>query len=262
MKKTLLENISLDLFPERVREITCGSHIYDSSCSPDARVYFVDRDYGFYIKMSATGTLATEAQMTSYYDSIGLGVRVVDYFEDHGDWLITEAARGEDCTDKKYLDDPVRLAKLLGESLRALHETDVSRCPVKERNESYERTVRENYQRGMFDSDLFCLDYNFENADQAYREYMAARASLTDRVLLHGDFCLPNIILDNWCLSSYIDVGNGGIGDRHIDLFWGVWTLWFNLKTHRYKDTFLDAYGRDKVNEQLLRAIAAAETFG
>ena len=79
--------------------------------------------------------------------------------------------------------------------------------------------------------------------------------------LLHGDYCLPNILLDNWQLSGFIDLDAGGIGDRHIDLFWGIWTLQFNLKTDRYRDRFLDAYGRDKVTEELLRVVSAAEVF-
>ena len=45
--------------------------------------------------------------------------------------------------------------------------------------------------------------------------------------------------------------------------FWGgAWTLWFNLKTNKYHDRFLDAYGRDKIDESLLKVIAAAEVFG
>jgi kanamycin kinase len=79
---------------------------------------------------------------------------------------------------------------------------------------------------------------------------------------LHGDYCLPNVLLDDWRFGAFIDVGNGGVGDRHIDLFWGVWTLAFNLTTDRYRDRFLDAYGRDRADEQLLPIIAAAEVFG
>ena len=86
-------------------------------------------------------------------------------------------------------------------------------------------------------------------------------SAIDGRVLLHGDYCLPNIMLDNWKLSSLIDLGNGGVGDRHVDLFWGAWTLWFNLKTDKYRDRFFDAYGRDKVDEEKIKIIAAAEVF-
>ena len=88
------------------------------------------------------------------------------------------------------------------------------------------------------------------------------REGLRTDTLIHGDYCLPNVMLDDWKLSAFIDVGNGGVGDRHIDLFWGVWTLWFNLKTDKYADRFLDAYGRDAVEREMLRVVAAAEVFG
>ena len=85
---------------------------------------------------------------------------------------------------------------------------------------------------------------------------------LKNDTLIHGDYCLPNVMLDNWKFSGFIDLGNGGVGDRNIDIFWGVWTLFFNLHTEKYTDRFLDAYGRDKVNTELLRVVAAAEVFG
>lgn len=90
----------------------------------------------------------------------------------------------------------------------------------------------------------------------------AEKDALQSRVLLHGDYCLPNIILNNWKLSGVIDVGGGGVGDRHLDIFWGIWTLWFNLKINKYHERFLDAYGRDKADESILKIVAAAEVFG
>ena len=67
---------------------------------------------------------------------------------------------------------------------------------------------------------------------------------------------------NGWDFSAFIDVGNGGVGDRHVDLFWGAWTLSFNLHTDSYRDRFFDAYGRDRVDEEKLRIVAAAEVFG
>ena len=69
-------------------------------------------------------------------------------------------------------------------------------------------------------------------------------------------------MLDNWKFTGFIDLDHGGIGDRHIDLFWGIWTLGFNLKTDAYRDRFLDAYGTDKIDMEILNAISAFEIFG
>jgi kanamycin kinase len=69
-------------------------------------------------------------------------------------------------------------------------------------------------------------------------------------------------MLDDWSFSGFIDLGNSGASDRHIDLFWGAWSLWFNLKTDKYTDRFFDAYGRERMDKHLLRTVAAAEVFG
>ena len=54
----------------------------------------------------------------------------------------------------------------------------------------------------------------------------------------------------------------GGVGDKHVDLFWGIWSLQFNLHTNRYRERFLDVYGREGIEEELLRIIGAIEVFG
>ena len=60
---------------------------------------------------------------------------------------------------------------------------------------------------------------------------------------------------------DYIIIDTAGVGDRHVDLFWAVWSLQFNLKTDKYRERFLDAYGRDRMEPEMLRLIAACEVF-
>ena len=102
----------------------------------------------------------------------------------------------------------------------------------------------------------------FEDAKSAWQFVDEGRSLLKNDTLIHGDYCLPNVMLDGWRLSGFIDLGNGGVGDRHIDLFWGAWTLNFNLKTDTYRERFFDCYGRDAVDKELIDVICAAEAFG
>ena len=69
-------------------------------------------------------------------------------------------------------------------------------------------------------------------------------------------------MLDNWKFTGFIDVGAGGIADRHIDVLWGLWTMMFNLHTTKYTDRFIDVYGREKIDRELLRCVAAMEMIG
>lgn len=261
MNKTLLNRIPNEM-PQDIWHFVSTANVYDSSCSPEAKVYFIDRGNGYYLKCSGKGMLEKEFRMTEYFYSKGLGAEVLNYISDDSDWLLTTAVIGEDCVHEGYLMDSKRLCDTIAYELRKLHEIDFTGCPVWDRTAEYLAEAEKNYHTGNYDKSHFPDSFGYCSAQEAYAVLTAEKEALQSRVLLHGDYCLPNIILNNWKLSGFIDVGCGGVGDRHIDIFWGVWTLWFNLKTNKYYERFLDAYGRDKVDESILKIVAAAEVFG
>lgn len=249
-------------FPAEVRPLLTGAAVYDSSCSPEARVWFVDKDGGYYLKTAPAGTLDKEAAMGRFFHKKALGPAVLLYVRDARDWLLTERAPGEDCTHAQYLAEPERLCDTTAALLRRLHETDTADCPVPQRTADYLATAAHNYRHGLYDTSLFPDNWGYASADEAWSEIERHSHLLATDTLLHGDYCLPNVLLDNWRFGGFIDLGNGGVGDRHIDLFWGAWTLFFNLKTDKYCARFLDAYGRDAVDTDMLRLVAACEVFG
>jgi kanamycin kinase len=142
-----------------------------------------------------------------------------------------------------------------------LHHRDPAGCPVQDHTARYLARAVENYKAGRYDASLFPDNWGYASAEEAWAVVEANGKDLNTDTLLHGDYCLPNIMLDHWQPSGFIDVGGGGVGDRHVDLFWGAWTLNFNLKTDKYSIRFLDAYGRENFRPELLRAIAAVEVF-
>ena len=261
MKRTLVKPNLME-FPTPFRHLLENRNVYDSSCSREARVWFLDRDGGCFLKSAPKGSLAREAEMAAYFHSKGLTAPVLDYRSEEQDWLLTARVSGEDCTDAEYLAQPERLCELLGRTLRELHETSCTDCPVPDRMAEYFATVENNYRAHLFDPAFLPKSASQMTADEAYAFVMANKHRFQSDCLLHGDYCLPNVLLDDWRFSGFIDLGNGGVGDRHVDLFWGVWTLEYNLKTPQYGSRFLDAYGRDGVDEELLAVIGTAECFG
>ena len=62
---------------------------------------------------------------------------------------------------------------------------------------------------------------------------------------VHGDFCLPNILIKDGRIAGFIDIENCGRGDKRFDIAWGVWSLGYNLGTDKYTNAFLDGIGCD-----------------
>lgn len=261
MKRTPIE-LDIGAYPTEFIPILKGARLYDSSSSKLARVIFIDKDGGYYLKSAEKGTLKREAELADYFHRLGLTSNVLGYLSLDRDWLLTERVRGEDCTHAQYLDDPKRLCDILAELLRALHATACSDCPVRDKTAQYLERARDNYLNARYDASLFPDNWGYGSADEAWQVLQRYGHLLKSDTLIHGDYCLPNIMLDGWRFSGFIDLGDGGVGDRHIDLFWGIWSLAFNLKTDKYSERFLDAYGRDAFDKDMLKVVAAAEVFG
>ncbi len=260
MKRTRIQP-DFSQFPEEFHSLLEKHPVYDSSCSQAARVFFLEGEGGIYLKSAPKGTLQTEADMTRFFHSKHLSAAVLGYCSGEKDWLLTRAVPGEDCLDAAYLSDPKRLCDTLASLLRQLHDTPVPGCPVTDRCGIYLAEAAESHTRGYYEADLFPPDWGFPSAEDAWTEIQANAKYLRNDALLHGDYCLPNILLQNWAFSGFIDLGKAGIGDRHFDVFWGAWTLNFNLKTNAYYDRFLDAYGRDVLQPEKLKTIAALECY-
>ena len=167
---------------------------------------------------------------------------------------------GEDCTH--YFNDPERLCDSIATNLRMLHNQPIADCPIQNRITSYVSAVHNGYDRGKYEHDLFEGQWEFSSVQSAWDAAKEGIQCLESKTLIHGDYCLPNIILNNWKFSGFIDLGRGGVADRHIDVLWGIWTLKYNLGTAQYTDRFIDTYGRNMVDKDKLRCIAAMEMFG
>ena len=251
-----------ELLPISLRPLLAGAAVYDSSCSNGAKVYYISKDGGYYLKSAPKGALEAEAKMTRYFHGKGLSAEVLAYEQSQKDWLLTRCLAGEDCIHPQYLSDPKRLCDTLGAVLRRLHDTQVTDCPVPHRTEAYLESVGRNYRLGHFYTYVLPDGAAYNTPEKAWNVVQSVAPYLKEDTLIHGDYCLPNIILNNWAFSGFIDLGCGGMGDRHIDLFWGIWSLRFNLKTDAYADRFLDAYGRDMIDPEILMSIGAFEAFG
>lgn len=260
MNRQLLTSVPENI-PGQFRSLLEGAAVYDSSCSHAAQVFFIEKGPGVYLKTASRGALKREALLTGFFHQLGLSAEVLAYESLEQDWLLTTRIPGEDCIHRQYLEDPVRLCDTTAELLRQLHDRNIVGCPVNH-TENYLSAARKNYLERRYDASLFPDNWGYATAEEAWKVVEENGKYLKTDTLLHGDYCLPNILLDNWNFSGFIDLGCGGIGDRHVDLFWGIWSLNFNLKTKQYRNRFLDVYGRELVNEDVFRIISAFEVFG
>jgi len=261
-QKMPISEFDKDKIPAVFHPLLMGAAVYDVSSSREAQVLFIDKDEGYFLKTAPRGSLKREAEMTRYFDEKRLGPEVFSYICGERDWLLTGRVSGETACHPLYLADPKKLCDTMAETLRMLHGTDHTGCPVPDRTKDYLSAAAHGRQAGGYERSMLPAAWRGMPPQEAWRIVEEKRRLLRADTLIHGDYCLPNIVLKNWRFSGFIDLDCAGVGDRHVDLFWGVWTLWFNLKTEKYGQRFLDAYGRSEVDHERLRLTAVIEAFG
>jgi len=248
-------SINTLVLPTSMPEWIHNAAVYESSGESGAQTVFIDARDGFYLKIAGKGQLQKASQMQHYLADKGLSAPVCLYLSEDRDYMLTKALAGNDGTFQGHLAEPARLSEAFGQALRHLHEMDFTDCPVQHAL-SWLLTVSKDTAFRQSHLDILSNYVGNTEAANAGTEIEAKKHILQNDVLLHGDYCLPNILLNDWHFSGFIDVAEGGVGDRHYDLAWGLWTLCRNLKTPAYGQRFLDAYGRDWLDEERLRVCA------
>ena len=257
MKKTKIQ-IDAGIFPPKIQELFKNATVYDSSCHSDATVYYLDS--GCYVKTDSVHALAHEAEMCKLFYSLGLGVELVCYVSADKDYLVTREALGEDLTH--FLDNPEELCKLLATSLKHLHSLPADGIPISPKNQHYISVACGDFSTGSFEDYVLMDKYPINSKEEALEIIQDGKSLFKADTVIHGDACLPNLIHNSGTFSAFIDFSLSGRGDKHIDLYWALWSLKYNLKTEKYSDLFLDFYGRESFDENMLRVIAAYEYFG
>lgn len=240
-------SFDIETLPLYIKDHVKGSNMYDSSCSEVAKTYYVEGHLKAFLKIYEKDGLLREYKMTNFLSQHHLAPKAIAYESDlHHDYLLTEAIVGEEGISGGHLDNPKKLAEVFGENLRRLHLLNIDGCPYTNRTAEILDEISSKDHRS---NDLHIIP---EGTHQALENLDRLKSLAIDDVIIHGDYCLPNIILDQYKFKGFIDLGYGGVGDRHYDIFWGIWTLQYNFKTDRFKDTFLDAYGREDIDEERL----------
>lgn len=138
--------------------------------------------------------------------------------------------------DEYFLENPNELLKLLANALKMLWKIDVSTCPrvrdlQTEINEARYRVENNLVDLEDVEPDTFG-ENGFKNPNELLK-WLEENTPEYEPVFSHGDFCLPNILIENNEISGFIDLGDAGIGDKWRDI-----ALCYRSLKHNFDGTY------------------------
>ncbi len=167
------------------------------------------------------------------------------------EYMLTSEIAGTMACDHTFKDAMPALIRLLAEGLRTVHAVATAQCPFDQRLDRRLAQAESRVRNGLVDEARLSLRGTNIGASDLYAHLLQTRPSSEDVVFTHGDFSLPNIIIDSEHaqIAGFIDLGYGGRADRYYDLALACRSLAFNFD-QSWIPVLLAAYGLDTVDYQ------------
>lgn len=160
--------------------------------------------------------------------------RVVKFYS-KGDvnYLLMTRLKGKMACDTDNISDRENMVRLLAKGLKKLWQVDIKNCP---------RIINIDYKLGRALENINTNQVDMEDLEpgtfgpegfanpMALYEYLKDNRPEEKNVLIHGDYCLPNVFFENHEVSGYLDLGYCGVGDKWQDIALAVRSLRYNLE--------------------------------
>ncbi len=171
--------------------------------------------------------------------------QVMGYVEDQGKHaLLLSTVPGMMSCAKQALQRPDAVVRALAAGLHTIHALPIATCPFDERDEVKLARARAYRAAGWWDPVDLDADHQGLSWDELMQNIAATRPTTADLVFTHGDYCLPNVLIDvtTFAVTGFIDWGRAGIADRAQDLALAARSIAYNLG-EAWVAPFFRAYG-------------------
>jgi kanamycin kinase len=225
----------LPSLPDRLAGLTEG---YEFSRFPyyetSAKIYRLSSDDSIlYLKIiegQQTLSLERESSILNWIDGRVPTPELIYYgVQDGNEYQLTTEVKGTP-TYQVQPNEREHAVKALGEALKMIHSLDSAGCPIDNLIDNRLKQLQEN------DVDITPLS---DRPDELL-------------VFTHGDYCLPNIIIEGRELSGVLDWDYAGLADPYADFSSCIWSMGYNYgleeTAERWEPYFFMVYGLDDID--------------
>lgn len=216
------------------------------------QVYFLkSSQQNYYLKISNNIEIINEAKAYQYLENKVNVPKIYEFINNNGMYyLLMSEVRGK-MLYELLEDDIENTIKLYASALKKLHEVDITNYDVKDINK-----IVEEIEPRLNQIDVHELEKETQilGIEKTYEKLKRLIPKSRDLVFVHGDYCMPNIIVGDDI--SFIDLGRSGVDDRYNDIAIALRSLKKNIELInkpfllKYNQIFLETYGIDKVDKE------------
>ena len=183
---------------------------------------FEDAEHNFVYLKSGTGvsgdSLELEAEVLKWLTGKGITIpQILDFgYDEDRVYLLISGVKGQ--PPYKYKErEKDELLKITAQALRTFHQVDMTGSESLNNLNKDLQKIDRYLKLGVIILEDFKMANEGKTPEEVFDFLKLEKGKFEANVLTHGDFCLPNILLDSDNFGI-IDLGACGPGDKYKDL--------------------------------------------
>lgn len=261
--------ISINELPVELQKLLAGGSWQEITVGrSDNLVFRIVRPHGpaCYLKIAAypfEQELLAEKERLAWLQRLLPVPEIYAFCADSGHtYLLLSEIAGLMACDDVFEQDIPALVLMLAEGLRLIHQVEIARCPFDERLAHKIALARQRVEAGLVDELDFDEKRKGIQAEALFKVLIESRPSVEDLVFTHGDYCLPNVLIDqpHGQINGFIDWGRAGVADRYHDLALAARSLIYNFGPG-WEPLLWEAYGLEAVDNARLEFYQLLDEF-
>ncbi|WP_422657524.1 phosphotransferase [Paenibacillus sp. EC2-1] len=182
--------------------------------------------------------------------------KVISYEEEEGkEYLLMTYIDG--CVASKYQpkDGEKSMGFILGEALRKLHDVKIDGCPFKQFSpDNLTAMVRKNILEHMDEVNEVVRTSFPDHTLEQLMDFLKSNKATNDQLTFtHGDYGSGNVMIHNGDLNAFLDVGEAGISDPYLDIYYMIKSLTVYSARQEEVSEFMNGYGIDVLDNYKMK---------
>lgn len=208
-------------FPEKILKYIDGKDfVTDNIGMSDSSVLIFD-DMVLKIQQENSFNKNEHLMMKWLKNKVSVPEIICNIIENGNNYLLMSKIAGKMSCDDEFLKNPKQLVFVLADAIKNLWSVDISSCPVKNDLSTALKTAEYRVEHGLVDvedAEPETFGKGGFKDPQDLLGWLYDNRPEEDFVLSHGDFCLPNVFINDGEFSGFVDIGRMGVADRYQDI--------------------------------------------
>lgn len=168
--------------------------------------------------------------------------------DERNEYLLMTEIKGINASDKSHETNLPSLIEQLALGLKTLHRLPIDSCPYDQTLAIKLKEAKRRVENRLVDEEDFDDVRKGMKVEELFNDLISTKPTYEDLVFTHGDYCLPNIIIDNGEVNGFIDLGRAGVADKYQDLALALRSIERNFGKEHIP-LFLKTYGMTELDE-------------